>query len=561
AILTGGVINPAGILQIDTLAPTVASVVPSGAGITAGAGALNAGKIVTLTLNMTEAVTVAGGTPTLTLNDGGVASYVSGSGTSALVFNYTVAAGQTASDLTVTAVNLNAATVADLAGNAAVLTGAMTNPAGILQIDTTLPGAPAITGDSITANAVTLTGSAEANSTVTVLDGVTTLGTAITNSSGAWTYTTIVLASGNHNFTATATDAAGNTGATSAPVALTLGTPIVSSMIATPGTAAENAGKVVILTMNLTSAVNVTGIPTLTLNDGGTATYVSGSGSGALVFSYTVAAGQNTSALAITGVNLPGGATIQDSKNISADLTGAVTAFAGLQIDTTAPLAASITGNTINANAVTLNGSAEANSLVTIYDGATVLNTITATAGGSWTYTTAVLANGAHAFTAKATDAAGNVGASSTALNLSLTTPSVSSVVASPSTADYSVGAPITITLTMNEAVTVSGGIPTLTLNDGGSATYTSGSGTSTLTFTYTVAAGQNTSALAITGSSLSGASIKDSVGNNANLAGVVQTFSGVQIDTTAPATPIITSQTINGNVVTFTGTGPASTS
>ena len=40
---------------------------------------------------MSEAVTVAGGTPTLTLNDGGTATYVSGSGTNALTFSYTVA--------------------------------------------------------------------------------------------------------------------------------------------------------------------------------------------------------------------------------------------------------------------------------------------------------------------------------------------------------------------------------------------------------------------------------------------------------------------------------------
>ena len=53
----------------------------------------------TLTLNLTEAVTVAGGTPTLTLNDGGVATYTGGSGTNALTFSYTVAAGQNTSDL------------------------------------------------------------------------------------------------------------------------------------------------------------------------------------------------------------------------------------------------------------------------------------------------------------------------------------------------------------------------------------------------------------------------------------------------------------------------------
>ena len=60
----------------------------------------------TLTLNLSEAVTVAGGTPTLTLNDGGTATYTGGSGTNALTFSYTVAAGQNTADLAVTAVNL-----------------------------------------------------------------------------------------------------------------------------------------------------------------------------------------------------------------------------------------------------------------------------------------------------------------------------------------------------------------------------------------------------------------------------------------------------------------------
>ena len=73
-------------------------------------------------------MTVAGGTPTLTLNDGGTATYTGGSGTNALTFSYTVAAGQNTPDLAVTAVNLDTATVTDGAGNAANLTGAVTNP-------------------------------------------------------------------------------------------------------------------------------------------------------------------------------------------------------------------------------------------------------------------------------------------------------------------------------------------------------------------------------------------------------------------------------------------------
>ena len=52
----------------------------------------------------------------------------------------------------------------------------------------------------------------------------------------------------------------------------------------------------------MSEAVAVTGTPTLSLNDGGTATYVSGSGTSALTFSYSVLAGQNTAALQATTV-------------------------------------------------------------------------------------------------------------------------------------------------------------------------------------------------------------------------------------------------------------------
>ncbi len=153
ANLTGAVTNPAGTLQIDTTTPSVSSVAASGTGITAGAGDLAAGSVVTLTVNLSEAVTVAGGTPTLTLNDGGTATYSGGSGSNALTFSYTVAAGQNTADLAVTAVNLGTATVKDGAGNAANLAGAVTNPAGTLQIDTTTPSVSSVatSGTGITA--------------------------------------------------------------------------------------------------------------------------------------------------------------------------------------------------------------------------------------------------------------------------------------------------------------------------------------------------------------------------------------------------------------------------
>ena len=121
--------------QIDTTAPTVSSVATSGNAITNGNGDVDAGNTVELTVNFSENVTV-NGTPVLKLNDGGTATYTGGSGTSVLTFTYLVGAGQNTADLAVSGLALNGATIKDGAGNNAVLSGARSNPPGILKIDT-----------------------------------------------------------------------------------------------------------------------------------------------------------------------------------------------------------------------------------------------------------------------------------------------------------------------------------------------------------------------------------------------------------------------------------------
>ena len=59
---------------------------------------------------------------------------------------------------------------------------------------------------------------------------------------------------------------------------------------------------------------------------------------------------------------------------------------------------------------------------VKVYDGATLLGTATANGSGAWSYTTSALSDGAHSLTATATDAAGNTGAASTALSVTIDT-------------------------------------------------------------------------------------------------------------------------------------------
>ena len=490
--------NPPGTLQIDTAAPTANSITTSGAGITSGAGDLDAGHTVTFTVAMSEAVNVTG-TPELVLNDGGIAAYQSGSGTGTLIFTYTVGANQNTSDLAVNSFTLNGGTVNDLAGNSASLTngsntivvGGTTyngttpyNPAGTLQIDTTAP----------------------------TVSSIATSGTGITNGAGDL-----------------------------------------------------DAGHTVTFTVNFSETVNVStsgGTPYLALNDGGTASYQSGTGTSALTFTYTVANGQNTSDLALnsTGIVLNGG-TIQDPAGNNAVLTAAqnYNPPGTLQIDTTPPTltvsgispdtGASSSDGITDVATVTVSGTidaADSNLLITVKDDGVFVATTTAV-NGNWSLAGVTLTNGAHNLTATATDAAGNVGTSTAfTATLDTTAPTVSSITTSGTgitsgSGDIDAGHTVTFTVNFSEAVNVntSGGTPSFALNDGGTATYSGGSGTSSLTFTYTVANGQNVSDLALTsaGLLLHGGTIQDIAGNNAVLT-ASQNFNPpgtLQIDTTAP--------------------------
>jgi hypothetical protein len=116
-------------------------------------------------------------------------------------------------------------TKASASGARTLTTGQLSNathPASSalsMRVDTAAPAAPKITsfspdsgtvGDGITnANRLTLAGTAEADSTVKVFDGGSQIGTATANASCACSFTTAQWS--NANFTATATDAAGNT--------------------------------------------------------------------------------------------------------------------------------------------------------------------------------------------------------------------------------------------------------------------------------------------------------------------------------------------------------------
>ena len=94
-----------------------------------------------------------------------------------------------------------------------------------------------------------------------------------------------------------------------------------------------------------------------------------------------------------------------------------------------------------NDNTLTLTGTTEAGSVVKVYDGVTLLGSVTADGSGNWTYTTAALTNGAHSLTATATDVAGNTSAASSALSVTVdTTAPLTPAIASFSTDSNIVG-------------------------------------------------------------------------------------------------------------------------
>ena len=174
--------------------------------------------------------------------------------------------------------------------------------------------------DTTDQDVLTFVGVAPDNSTVDVYSGSTLLGTTIASSTGAWSFTTSALANGIYSFTATDI-VAGVTSAASAPLVVNVvPATTVTKVAASPGSGTEFSGDKITLTLEMTAPVMVTGTPTLTLNNGGTATYSGGSGTNALTFSYIVAAGQNTASLAAVALDL-NSATVTDSAGNAANLS------------------------------------------------------------------------------------------------------------------------------------------------------------------------------------------------------------------------------------------------
>lgn len=107
--------------------------------------------------------------------------------------------------------------------------------------------------------------------------------------------------------------------------------------------------------------------------------------------------------------------------------TSTSSAVLSITVDTTAPAAAAApvlsaasdsnvnNDGVTNKTSVTITGTITSNGVVTLYDGETLIGTLTPTTQGAYSLTT-TLTEGTHSITAKITDAAGNISAASPAL-------------------------------------------------------------------------------------------------------------------------------------------------
>ena len=370
AVLTHAGISES-IYKVDTTAPTVSSLSITS---TAPNNTYKIGNKIQVTVTFSETVTVdtTNGTPTLTLRVGSedkAASYESGTGTTGLVFAYTVAAGDEDTDGISLASNrllFNGGTITDSIGNPATLRHSAFKSKATHKVDATAPRVSSLAITSSPSSHSTYKLGEKIQTTVTFSENVVVSGTPqLTLAIGTENKTaTYIGGAGTANLIFRYTVAAGDTdtdgisveanqlslnGGTMADAVGNLATlthavlsaqashkvdttlPTVSrlAITSTPSTNdTYQKNEKIQVQVSFSENVVVSGTPQLTLTIGTankTASYASGSGSTALVFEYTVVVGDTDAdgiSIAANQLVLNSG-TITDAGGNAATLTHA----------------------------------------------------------------------------------------------------------------------------------------------------------------------------------------------------------------------------------------------
>ncbi|MBI4898207.1 MAG: hypothetical protein HY827_07550, partial [Actinobacteria bacterium] len=332
----------------------------------------------------------------------------------------------------------------------------------------------------------TVTGTAEANAAVTIYDGAGAIGATAADGSGNWSFTPgASLAEGAHDFTVRATDVAGNTSVQSNQVTVTIDTSAPTTTVDSappgndpsndpsftfssnePGTfecrldggswatctspqsytdvpdgshtfevrAIDTAGNTDATPASYTWTID-TATPDTSLtstppaNDASNDPSFSFSASEAATFECRLDGGSwSACATPKSYTDVPDGSHTFDVRAIdTAGNTDATPATYTWTIDTAAPAAPVITSpadpHVTTDTTPTFTGTADASTLVTIYDGTNAIGTTTVDGSGNWSYTPgSAMSDGAHVVTAKSSDGVGNASAASNTVNVTIDT-------------------------------------------------------------------------------------------------------------------------------------------
>ena len=352
AILTLNSVGNTNAVLVDGVGPVVTSVdVPANS-------YYNEGDQLEFTVHFNEHVTVTG-TPSIAVNIGGTivsANYVSGSGTDALLFRHTVAAGENDDDgIALDAnISLHSGAIRDESGNDATLTlNAVGNTSGIL-VNTIIPTVT-LSGDVSVNSAWTMTITfSEAVTGFTQTD-ITATNASLSAFSTADNITFTVLVTPNADGQVTldvpanvATNIGGNGNAPSNTLSYMHddSAPAVTS-VNVPANGTYKAGDVLEFTVHFGEDVVVNGNLSFPIIIGSTtrqATYVTSSGGSSLVFRYTVQNGDlDTDGIAVGNtINLNGGYITDISSNDALLALNNVDNTNSVLVDAVAPVVSSV---------------------------------------------------------------------------------------------------------------------------------------------------------------------------------------------------------------------------
>ncbi|RZA25696.1 MAG: LamG domain-containing protein [Proteobacteria bacterium] len=351
-------------------APTVSSATILSVSTSKTNGMYTAGEVIPLVVTFSEAVTVTG-SPLFNMETGAndtAAFYVSGSGTNALTFHYTVVSGDTTQDLEYKAgaILLNAGSLNDSLALPAILTLPTPSLAAVkaIVIDAVAPSAPSSVGFAgLFSNSAVFAmqwavGSDTNFSThnVKVCSSSSCSVGCIGNSTSVSSPKSFTGTNGSTYYGCVqSVDTLGQVSAwvsSLSPITVDTTVPTVTRVFSSTANGSFGPGTTINLAVEFSEAVVSTGSPTLVLETGTTdrtATYIGGSGTNMLSFVYSVQAGDSTSDLNYLATNSLSG-TIMDTAGNAATLTlpalGSGQSLAGqsaIVIDATPAVVSSVT--------------------------------------------------------------------------------------------------------------------------------------------------------------------------------------------------------------------------